>query len=199
MATIYSILLGILSFSLCFSTAVKDAVLSSKVMEPKVGEFRRSDRQVDGIDLPLKREVRNSIIQLATAELGVREEGGENSGLRVKEYLAYVGLGKGYPWCAAFVSWCYGQAGLPSPRTAWSPALFPKRRLYKSPEIALGAVKTADLFAIYSAKLGRIHHVGLIKSFAPGMLITVEGNSNDRVESRRRALSTVYAMANWVD
>ncbi|MDM1295285.1 peptidoglycan-binding protein [Sphingobacterium sp. N143] len=166
--------------------------------EPYVGKSDRLSLQIDGLDLPSKGEVRNSILRIATAEIGVREEGGENRGLRVKEYLAYVGLGGGYPWCAAFVSWCYGQAGLPSPRTAWSPALFPKRRLYKPREISLGAVKTADLFAIYSIGLGRIHHVGLVKSYKRGVLVTVEGNSNDRVESRRRPLSTVYAIANWV-
>lgn len=201
MATIYSILLGILSFSFCFSTAVKDAVLSSRTLrsESNLGKSDRLSLQNDGLDLPSKRQLRNSLIQLATAELGVREIGGENRGPRVKEYLAHVGLGEGYPWCAAFVSWCYGQAGLAKPRTAWSPALFPKRRLYKPREISSGAVKSADLFAIYSTSLDRIHHVGLIKSFAPGMLVTLEGNSNDRVESRRRPLATVYAIANWVD
>lgn len=201
MATIYSLLLSILSFSLCFLTTVRHAVLSDKprVSDPGFTKAEPLGQQVDGIYLETKKEVRNKLIQIAVTEIGVREEGGENSGLRVKEYLAYVGLGKGYPWCAAFVSWCYGRAGLTLPRTAWSPALFPKQRLYKPREISLGAVKTADLFAIYSSHLRRIHHVGLIKAVEGRLLISIEGNSNDRVESRRRPLSTIYAVANWAD
>lgn len=64
-----------------------------------------------------------------SAEIGIRESTGNNDGKRIEEYLAYVGLGKGNPWCAAFVCWVYGQAGVDNPGTGWSPALFPKKRI----------------------------------------------------------------------
>ncbi|QIH35487.1 CHAP domain-containing protein [Sphingobacterium sp. DR205] len=201
MATIYSLFLGILSFSLCFSTAVKNAVLNSRTIGSE-SIFSASDhlsRQVDGRELSAKIAIRDRLIQIAVAELGVREEGGENQGQRVGEYLGYVGLGAGYEWCAAFASWCYGQAGLLAPRSAWSPALFPKARRYAAPDIRRGRFERADLFAIYSSQLRRIHHVGLVEAVNGGLMISVEGNSHDRVESRRRPLSTIYAMANWVD
>lgn len=36
-----------------------------------------------------------------------------NTGVRVKEYQSATGLaGTGWAWCAAFVTWCYEQAGL---------------------------------------------------------------------------------------
>ena len=147
------------------------------------------------VSRPSGMEDRDNIIKIASAELGVREATGNNDGLRVEEYLRYTNLGKGYEWCAAFVSWCYGQAGLSAPRNPWSPALFPKARSYKETD----RIQSADLFGIYSAKLKRIHHVGLVKERRGGYILTIEGNSNDRVESRRRHVNTVYRYADWVN
>lgn len=42
----------------------------------------------------------------AEADKKVREVG-KNAGPDVERYLAAVGLKRGNPWCAAFVSWCY--------------------------------------------------------------------------------------------
>ncbi len=48
----------------------------------------------------------------AAEELGTTEwPAGSNAGKRVAEYLRSVGLGTGYPWCAAFVTWCLKRAG----------------------------------------------------------------------------------------
>jgi hypothetical protein len=87
----------------------------------------------------------------------------------------------------------YGQAGFPAPRNPWSPALFPKARLMK-----VSQAQSADVFGIYGTKAKRINHVGLVKELSKDYLITIEGNSNNRVESRRRHLRTVYAVADWL-
>ncbi len=137
---------------------------------------------------------RKLIIKTATAELGVREVTGNNDGPRIEEYLAYTHLSKGYEWCAAFVSWCYGQVGLGQPRNPWSPALFPKLRLVDKVNS-----KPADVFGIYSNTAKRIHHVGLIKELQSNYIISIEGNSNNQVESRRRHLRTIHSVANWID
>ncbi len=139
-------------------------------------------------------DIRQSIIAIASAELGVKEAFGNNDGNRVEQYLRYTNLGKGHEWCASFVSWCYGQAGLVAPRNPWSPALFPKAR-----QIDKAKAQTADVFGIYGTKAKRINHVGLIKEISNNYLISIEGNSNNRVESRRRHLRTVYAIAKWVE
>lgn len=73
--------------------------------------------------------IRNKIKQIYSAEIGVREATGKNDGERVEEYLALTNLGKGYAWCASFISWVFSEAGFPEPRTPWSPALFPKERV----------------------------------------------------------------------
>ncbi|TJZ63571.1 CHAP domain-containing protein [Sphingobacterium olei] len=143
------------------------------------------------------------IHDIATAELGVREATGHNDGERVEAYLRYTHLGKGYEWCAAFVSWCYGQAGLRQPRNPWSPALFPKARTYwkqgKFIDRQIHGFAVADIFGIYSATAKRINHVGLVKQQQGDYIVSIEGNSHNRVESRRRHLRTIYALSNWVD
>ncbi|QRQ61236.1 C40 family peptidase [Sphingobacterium multivorum] len=97
MATIYSLFLGILSIALCISAATGNAVL----------EEMYSNASVRNTNL-----LRQQIYEIAANEIGVREIGGDNKGPEISKYLAYVGLGDGYEWCAAFASWCYGQAGL---------------------------------------------------------------------------------------
>jgi hypothetical protein len=82
------------------------------------------------------------LIPIAMAELWVREKTGKNDGKRVEEYLASVKLKKGDPYCAAFVSWVFKEAGYDLPRTGWSPALFPAAVWPKllHPEMYLGFI-----------------------------------------------------------
>ena len=143
--------------------------------------------------------VRERIVDIARHEIGVREATGSNDGPRVEEYLAHTDLGKGYAWCAAFVSWCYGKAGRDAPRNAWSPALFPNARCYTYQQISQGLVRPADLFGIYSQGLGRINHVGIVRKLEDRYILTVEGNVANRVLSKRRAMASVYAFSNWLD
>jgi len=142
---------------------------------------------------------RERIVALAVQEIGVREATGKNDGTRVETYLRYVGLGKGNAWCAAFVSWCYGKAGLGAPRNAWSPALFPMTRRYTARQIEQGTVRQADLFAIYSPSLQRINHVGIVRKKEGNWIVTVEGNVDNGVLCKRRPLATIYAFSNWLD
>lgn len=165
----------------------------------------------DGVRLRIKNdgsrttshESRTKIIRMAENELGVQEATGNNDGKRVEEYLAYTGLGKGHAWCAAFVSWCYGQTGLPEPRNPWSPALFPHSRTYcrgntcRHPK-TITRIKPADIFGIYSVSAKRINHVGLIKAQEGKYLVTIEGNVTDKVLSKRRHLSAIHAVADWL-
>ncbi|WP_285008605.1 peptidoglycan-binding protein [Pedobacter faecalis] len=111
------------------------------------------------------------LLKVAAAEVGVRELTGNNDGPMVEEYLAYSGLKKGNPWCAAWVSWCFGKAGWPAPRSAWSPSLFPQRRAVQAPEPGL-------VFGIYYPELKRIAHCGIVERTQGDMVHTLEGNTN---------------------
>lgn len=188
MATMYHLFFGVLLIVICRSVGAIHYPLGRQCVA-SLAETPRSD-------------LRQKIIDIAQREIGVQEATGNNDGKRVEEYLRYTGLGKGYAWCAAFASWCYGQAGLPEPRNPWSPALFPNARSYCRGEACgrsetMKAINAADVFGIYGQHAGRINHVGLITRLQGSYLITIEGNSNNRVESRRRHLSTIYAIADW--
>jgi len=142
--------------------------------------------------------------KIYTAEIGIRESTGKNDGKRIEDYLTYVGLGKGNPWCAAFICWVYGKAGVTNPRSGWSPVLFPESRIVWSRRRSLikhsslnikhsaGPIKhskfniqnspgprRADIFGIWFQDKKRIAHCGFIDDWQEKYVITVEGNTNE--------------------
>jgi len=53
------------------------------------------------------RDLLKRFVDIAQAEVGVREVGGNNCGDRIREYQSATWLAPGaWPWCAAFVAWC---------------------------------------------------------------------------------------------
>jgi len=61
---------------------------------------------------------RYAAVDTAWAWTGSKEQPpGSNSGPAVDQFLSAVGLGGGYPWCAAFLSFCYDQAEVEGPRS----------------------------------------------------------------------------------
>ena len=141
---------------------------------------------------------KEKVIRIATKEIGVVERSGKNDGARIAAYLAYVGFKTPQPWCAAFVSYCFGQAGYPQPRTAWSPSLFPSSRLIKEP-------KPGCVFGLFYPSLKRIGHCGIITRLQGNNLWTVEGNTSvagsrdgDGVHSRVRHKRSIRYYADWI-
>lgn len=137
------------------------------------------------------------LIPIAQAELWVREETGNNDGKRVEEYQATVGLKKGDPYCAAFISWVFKQAGYSAPRTGWSPSLFPVAKLVK-------AAAPGNVFGIYFPSLKRIAHCGFVEHIKGDWISTIEGNTNvsgsrecDGVHRRLRHKKTIYTYSDW--
>ncbi len=137
------------------------------------------------------------LAELAQGELWVREETGNNDGSRVEEYLRYVGLKKGQPWCAAFISFIFKQAGCSAPRTGWSPSLFPIMRLVK-------AAAPGNVFGIYFPALKRVAHCGLVERLDGDWVTSIEGNTGiggdrdgDGVHRRKRHKRTIYKYADW--
>lgn len=200
----HNLFFGFLSVALLFLGGIGNTAIANKEQSGRYAELPSASPRLEQVDAPsVKRYassgVRERIVDIAVQEIGVQEATGNNDGKRVEEYLAYTGLGKGHAWCAAFVSWCYGRAGLAVPRNAWSPALFPLARRYTAQPIGQETVRQADLFAIYSSSLQRINHVGIVRKKEGNWIVTVEGNVDNRVLCKRRPLATIYAFSNWLD
>lgn len=153
-----------------------------------------------------KRERVKSIYDI---QVGVRELSGKNDGAEVEKYLKYVGLGKGYAWCAAFTCWVYGQAEVINPKSAWSPAMFPVGNVIYQHNLKLkqGVPQTGDTFGIWFNNLKRVAHVGFVDEWSSGSyLVTVEGNTNDvgsregdGVYRKRRLKSQVYQVSSFIE
>lgn len=123
--------------------------------------------------------LQEAAINVAVAELGVTEVGGNNRGPRVNQYLASVGLDPGYSWCASFVFWCFRQAAQqlgivnPCPRTAGAVRLWTLtepicRDLVPAP----GAIYVLD-------HGGGKGHAGIIESIDDeGTISEISGNTN---------------------
>ncbi len=137
------------------------------------------------------------VVILAAKEVGVRELTGHNDGPRVEQYLHAAGLHRGDPWCAAWVSFIFMEAGYPAPRTGWSPDLFPAKRRVKT-------ALPADVFGVYIPSLGRIGHCGLVEKIHHDQVYTLEGNTDgsggregDGVYRRIRHIRSIRCFANW--
>ncbi len=142
---------------------------------------------------------RTRLLRISGKEVGVREATGHNDGERVEAFLAYTGLGKGYEWCSAFVCWCYYSAGRSQPRNPWSPALFPRARVIRTYGKATGEIpQPGDVFGTWNSTMKRIAHVGLVEAWGDTYVVTVEGNSGDAVQRRRRVISSIHQVADWV-
>ena len=128
-----------------------------------------------------------SVLTIAHGEIGVKETPpGSNRGPRVEEYLKSVHLGAGFPWCAAFVYWCFEQASVslnrvnPLPRTAgcldhWNKTnglKISSQRAVAHPSL----IEPGDIFII---KFHGIRgHTGIVTDISGDYIRTIEGNTN---------------------
>lgn len=147
-----------------------------------------------------RKALRNAakILNIARGELGVKEVTGHNDGKRVRQYLVYTGINVPAPWCSAYVSWCFGQAGFKEPRTAWSPSLFPTSRL-------TAVIEPAVVYGIWFPALQRIGHCGMIESVRGDWITGLEGNTSlaggregEGVYRRIRHRRTISRYADWI-
>ena len=149
-----------------------------------------------------------SLLSIAAREIDTQEmPKGSNAGPKVDVYLRACGLNGGYPWCGAFVTWCFIQAGyiLDNPRRlAGASNWFTAGRL-----VSRQQVRPGDVFGLYNLHLGRIAHVGIITEIIfikgkPVSFRTIEGNTNDagdregyEVCARLRPYSQPKVFARW--
>lgn len=125
----------------------------------------------------------------------VQEHGGPNCGEMVEIFLALVGLKKGNPWCAAYVSYVGHQAFLNEQDPTKSGWVVPLTggcailgEFAASKGILMEDGQRGDLFLLKETVNGtlRFAHTGVVLSGpdADGRYITIEGNTNDGDGSR---------------
>ncbi len=113
------------------------------------------------------------VLDTARAELGVREDPPESNRVKYNDwYYGRTVIGSAYPWCMAFVQWCFAQAGRPLPfRTASCSALLGWYRQNR-PECVVGDPQPGDII-IYT-----FSHTGIVESVQGGVITAIEGNTS---------------------
>lgn len=137
-------------------------------------------------------------LEIALAQVGVEEiPRNSNAGPEVEIYLRSVGLGKGYPWCMAFVYWCTQKAalqlGITNPLKKTGGVL---DQYNSRPLLVQKTPQPGDIFII-DFKNGA-GHTGLVHKIAGTFLFTIEGNTNDnggregyKVSKRKREIKSI--------
>jgi hypothetical protein len=136
----------------------------------------------------------NSLLcEIAVRELGVREQGGNNKGPRIREYQAATWLEPAaWPWCAAFVDWCVMrwldnhlvrdwlklsrlQANAFRPRTAgaWDLANWARKQSHRVSMLTETAKANPGDIIIFD-----FSHVGIVERDQGATFLTIEGNTN---------------------
>lgn len=148
-------------------------------------------------DLICADTITEAAVSVATSQVGVREQGGNNRGAEVELYLASVGLNPGNAWCAAFMYWTFRRAANvltvpnPFPKTGsalhvWSLA----DQGFRVAAPARGCVYVVD----HGGGLG---HVGVIAQVDNDGLVTeISGNTN-AAGSREGNAVAVHSDWNW--
>lgn len=141
------------------------------------------------------------VLQVAAAEVGVHEVGGNNRGPRVEEYIRACGANPGDPWCACFTSWSLleaGVRGVPPTADTWAVENWAagKGVLYGQTglsEVKRGGPARGDFFLLLHYRDRRPRHMGFVAGVAGDIIQTIEGNTGllsetdgDGVESKRR-------------
>lgn len=115
---------------------------------------------------------RDSLLSIAESQVGVRELTNRNDGKQVEQYLASVGLGKGYAWCAAFVTWTFRKAHYTVPSLPMAAQWLTTKKRIPSKDLI-----PSDLFGVYFNRT--VGHVGFIQKVDATKIYTIEGNTND--------------------
>lgn len=129
---------------------------------------------------------RRAIVARAQGAIGVTEDPpGSNRGHRIDEWLQRAGVSTGEPWCAAFASWCIDTVAIGG-------------------ALALGdhfphAITPMPGDVMFFPTGGGKGHCGIVIGLGPHEVMTIEGNSGDRVRCVRRARDLVRFASTGVD
>jgi len=197
------------------STILLCSCVDSVTVNPVIGEVDYSiDEEPEVIQLVEDRpktlsleDKKANLTTLYTSYIGVRERTGNNDGPEVEEFLSHEGLGKGYAWCAAFVSFCLDSAGFKNTITAWSPTAHNRKALIYTNGKFVGTPEPGHVFTIYYPKKKRIGHTGFFDGWASKNITqTVEGNTNgkksregDGVYVILRPINTIHSISSWYE
>ena len=121
------------------------------------------------------------LLAVAVRQLNVREDPPGSNNVRYNTwYYGREVSGKAYPWCMAFVQWCFDQAGVKLPaRTASCGTLMNAAKsfgIWVTEGFQPGDVAIYD----FSGKRRTTEHCGIVEAVLPGYGVqAIEGNTSE--------------------
>lgn len=146
----------------------------------------------------------NDVLRLACGELGVKEQPMNSN--RVKYNAWYYGKdvsGSAYPWCMAFVQWCYHQAGADLPLKTPSCGALLRWYMEHDPAciVPLDEGLPGDIVIFDFPGGASTDHTGLLEGVGKETVTTIDGNTGSTSDAnggcvmrRTRSKSTVRAV-----
>ena len=137
------------------------------------------------------------LAEIAASQIGVREEGGNNNGAKIRDYQKATDLKPAsWPWCAAFVDWCIAEwLDRPGVRDwlnlqASTPEDWRPKTALAYGFLGWAKARPKTTIILHERELARpgdivvfdFSHVGIVESDSGHQIITLEGNTNGRGE-----------------
>lgn len=141
------------------------------------------------------------LIEAAEGEIGVCEPTGDDKYIKAYNKKMKTGFSLNAAWCAIFVSWCKETAGIGDdiiPHFASCDAgksFFEKRGLYKKSRGYGGEYepKRGDIIFFSSGYTqSDATHVGIVTGVSGNAVLTVEGNTSDKVARKSHSAASKY-------
>lgn len=119
-----------------------------------------------------------NVVRTAEKYLFVRESG-RNAGFWVEKFQSFVGIPRGSPWCAAFVSWVLYEAKVKYPMIRSGLALdFVTKRSIKAKHVAKGYKNVGRNWLVIWKKGDTWKgHIGIVEKWQKSSGVTIEGNT----------------------
>ena len=128
----------------------------------------------------------NKILELARAELGVKETPAGSNNVKYNEsYYRLPVSGPQYPWCATFVWWLFKRAGAPElyfggQKTAYVPALLTWAR---QNDMVVDEPQPGDLICFDFNDNSKADHIGVCERWDGQYITTIDGNTGTTNEA----------------
>lgn len=142
------------------------------------------------------------LLSVARSQLGVKESPANSNNVKYNTwYYGRSVYGSAYPWCMAFVQWCFNEAGMRLPKiTASCGALLNWYRA-NDPGCVVAEPKPGDIVIFdFPGTKYSTDHTGILENATKSSVTTIDGNTGTTSDAnggavmrRTRARSTVAA------
>lgn len=137
----------------------------------------------------------DKLLEVAASQIGETEDPPGSNNIKYNtDYYGRQVSGDSYPWCMAFVWWCFKQAGLSrlfysGRRTASCNTLM--RWAKSNEQFVEGTYQKGDVIFYDWDSTPDADHTGIVESDNGTTVTVIEGNTSDRVARVRRSKSIV--------